>query len=110
MIRYFGALGLEWVEVRPLKVPPRTGWEEKGWGGIACQWDFQAIVEKEYKGKIADTREGQLRQVIDCSWKIQGLEDAIAAGKRQYDSELENLHLERRGLLRELKWKSSRGS
>lgn len=108
IVRYFGALGLEWVEVRPLKVPPRRGWEAKGWGGIACQWDFKAIPEKEYKGKIADTREGQLRQVIDCSWKIQELENAIAAGKRRYDSELENLHLERRMLLRELKWKRSR--
>ena len=29
------------IIINPLKLPPREGWDEKGWGGLCCQWELK---------------------------------------------------------------------
>jgi hypothetical protein len=29
------------IIITPLKLPPREGWDEKGWGGLCCQWELK---------------------------------------------------------------------
>jgi len=29
------------IIITPLKLPPREDWDEKGWGGICCQWELK---------------------------------------------------------------------
>jgi len=33
------------IKIKPLKLPPRDGWAEKGWGGICCQWEWTLGLE-----------------------------------------------------------------
>ena len=28
------------IKIKPLKLPPREGWDKKGWGGLCCQWEL----------------------------------------------------------------------
>ena len=108
MIRYFGAFGID-VEPLPLKVPPRIGWQKKGWVDIACQWEFQQVPRKAYRGKIADSREEQLDRLIEISWQIHELAMSTSKGSRaEPGAGLDRMRTERRALLERLKWRSSR--
>lgn len=109
MIRYFASCGVN-VEPQPLKVPPRTGWNEKGWGDIACQWEFQQVPTKAYDGKLPALREEQLNRLIEISPEIHELAVGAATGAHGGADALEERRAERRALLDKLKWRSARSA
>ena len=34
------------IKIKPLKLPPRVGWDKKGWGGLCCQWEWRLAPKK----------------------------------------------------------------
>jgi hypothetical protein len=109
MIRYFACCGVE-VEPRPLKVPPRAGWSEKGWTDIACQWEFQQVPRRPYDGKLPAAREEQLDRLIEISWEIHELAMGDRRKATGAHSDLDERQAERRALLEKLKWRSARSA
>jgi len=109
MIRYFASCGVD-VEPHPLKVPPRVGWNEKGWHDVACQWEFHQVPSKPYGGRLPASREEQLDRLIEISWEIHELAMDTASGAGADSDLLEERRAERRALLELLKWRSARSS